>query len=304
MNASPTPTKKRSVKKLLTACLSAVVAVALTTVAAAWFAGLWSSPVSFPVATGGNPDLLPMKMWMYRSAFELTGSEKPQWIDLSDDTRLADKNMGYVIPAIVENAEGAVDQFVLKSLHLGRIDNLISLNPDNKIYFCFELSKTVHGQKEFSITLDYANYGEGTEHPNDPRNSILLYDLNKNSINHFTQNGLEYDPAKQDDPENLAFMELLQFSYCVTSTAPPEKDAAILLENDPFAKHGLTFSEQTPIMSDASGTITNLDESKDTYYLYVCITPKLENFGLHEHILEFFAQSYMFFDVTFSFEVH
>ena len=66
MNASPTPTKKRSVKKLLTACLSAVVAVALTTVAAAWFAGLWSSPVSFPVDTGGNPELNPMKMWMYR----------------------------------------------------------------------------------------------------------------------------------------------------------------------------------------------------------------------------------------------
>ena len=303
MNASPTPTKKRSVKKLLTACLSAVVAVALTTVAAAWFAGLWSSPVSFPVATGGNPDLNPMKMWMYRSAFELTDSQKPQWIDLSDDTRLADKNMGYVIPAIVENGGDAVDQFVLKSLHLGRIDNLISLNPDNKIYFCFELSKTVHGQKEFSFAFDYANYGEGTEHPNDPRNSILLYDLNKHSINHFTQNGLEYDPAKQDDPENLAFMELLQFSYCVTSTAPPEKDAAIWLEDDPFTKHGLTFSEPTPIMSDASGTITGLTES-DTYYLYVCITPKLENFGLHEHILEFFAQSYMFFDVTFSFEVH
>lgn len=285
-------------KWILPLCI--LLAAVFVIAPAAWFAGVWTSdPSKIPFTSGGNPNLYGMNVWMYQSVFEVP-DQTPTWVDVTLDKFKHDDNSGYIIPKLTQNT-GEGDQFVLSSLHFGKIDNLSSLNPDNRIYFCFQLKKSEHGSSKISFNFDYADYGTGTAHPDDPRNSITIYNLEKEQIDHFEGNGLQYDATKPTDAANRALMELLEFSYCVTSVAP---DAVVdLAEDNPFPT--LTFSTPTAITNLVTEQpIQGLVESQDEYYLYVCMSPKLENFGLHEHILEFFAQSYMLFDVTFSFEVH
>ena len=279
-------------KWMLPLCL--LLAAVFVIAPAAWFAGLWTSgSAKIPFTSGGNPTLYQMNVWMYQSVFEKP-DETPTWVDVTLDDYKHTDNSGYIIPELIQNT-GDGEQFVLSSLHFGKIDNLNSLNPDNRIYFCFQLKKSEHGSSNITFNFDYADYGTGTTHPDDPRNSITIYNLDKVQIDHFEGNGLQYDA------DNRALMELLEFSYCVTSVAP--ETAVALTEDNPFP--GLTFTAPTAITNPVTDQpIENLVEDQDEYYLYVCMSPKLENFGLHEHILEFFAQSYMLFDVTFSFEVH
>ena len=263
----------------------------------AWFAGVWTSDSSkVEFTTSGSPQLLDMCVWMYESQFEVNGEEQPRWI-LNSSTKATD-NSGFFIPSYVENDADTSDQFVLESLHFGKIDNLTSLNPDNKIYFCFKLNKATHGHANISFYFDYAFYNDVTDptnNPNDPRHSIRIYDMDREPINHFEGNGLTYDVNNKD------LMELLEFSYCVSSTAPPTTEE--IPGDDPFGGN-IIFSSPTAITNDLLNQNTGLLPGTEDYYLYVCISPKLENYAMHDHILEFFAQSYMLFDISFSFEVH
>ena len=290
------------IKKTVFATLCVILSAALITTVWAWFAGVWnsgSSKVDF--VTSGNSPLGDMWYWMYESPFEVTGSNKPRWI-MSSSAKASD-NSGFVISPYETNTEETGDQFILNSLHFGKIDNLTSLNPDNRIYFCFKLNSEIHGHEKVSFHFDYATYDRPADKTDtdvypasDPRYSITLYNMKREEINHFTQNGLAYDPESRP-----ALMELLEFTYCISTTPPPE--AETVTGNDPFGGN-IAFSSPTPIMHDLLDQSTGLDDSVEDYYLYVCMSPKLENFGLHDHILEFFAQSYMLFDVSFSFEVH
>jgi hypothetical protein len=268
----------------------------------AWFAGYWSSEGSkIDFTTSGNSALGDMWVWMYKSPFEVSGSETPHWI--KSEASKADDNSGFIIQPYLENT-GEGDQFVLQSLHFGKIDNLTSLNPDNRLYFCFKLNDLTHGYRKVSFYFDYATYDrpaglvntETVTYPDrDPRYSIKIYDMNGQSINHFGGNGLTYSES------NKALMELLEFTYCISTTPPPT--AATIEGNDPFGG-SLTFKSPTAITNSLADQDTGLDEGVGDYYLYICFSPKLENYGLHDHILDFFAQSYMLFDIAFSFEVH
>ena len=290
------------IKRILTVAFCILWSAVLAIVPLAWFAGYWSSENSrINFETSGNAALGDMWVWMYKSPFEVGGGETPHWI-MSEASK-ADDNLGFIIPGYTEN-EGTGDQFVLQSLHFGKIDNLTSLNPDNKIYFCFKLNEKTHGCKNVSFYFDYATYDRPADkvstetviYPDsDPRYSIQIYDMNRVAIDHFGGNGLTYSES------NKALMELLEFTYCISTTPPPT--AATIEGNDPFGG-SLTFSSPTAITNDLLDQSTGLSAGTDDYYLYVCFSPKLENYGLHDHILEFFAQSYMLFDVTFSFEVH
>ena len=299
----------KNLKRALVPLFCILLVFALVVVPLAWFAGLWTSgSSSFPFFTGSNSDLGNMTMWMYRSAHEL--NETPPtgvtytmgWYDAtlrnaSNQNLHTPNNEAYLIPPVVTPGENG-DQFLLSSLHFGKIDNLESLNPDNKVYFCFELSKSENGSQFVTLYFDYADYGaDDASNPNDPRHSVLLYDMSGNQIDHFKGKGLQYETTAQ--------LQLLEVSYCVSSKAPGSTGvmADATLE-DPFP--GLTFSAPQPIMTTTpvQHPIDATQLTGDTYYLYVCMSPKLENFGLHDHILEFFAQSYMLFNVEFSFEVH
>jgi hypothetical protein len=281
-------------KRICTVAFCALWAALFVIVPLAWFAGRWSSgSSSVDFTTSGNAALGDMTYWMYASPFEVTGTgtDTPRWIKY--DASKANNNLGFIIAPYQQNDDPEADQFVLSSLHFGKIDNLTSLNSDNKFYFCVKLNSEVHGSQKISFDFDYANYGTDQ---NDPRYSVQIFDMDKQPINHFTGQGLEYNSAK---PE---LMELLEFTYCVTTTPPPS--AASVAGVDPFGG-ALTFSaEPTAIMHSLENAETGLAADVTDYYLYVCISPKLENFALHEHILEFFAQSYMLFDLSFSFEVH
>ena len=319
----------KNVKRILMPLFCILLVFALVVVPLAWFAGLWTSgSSSFPFYTGSNPDLGNMTMWMYRSAHELNETTDVTYTmgwydatlrDANSNNLHTNNNEGYLISPIVTPGANN-EQFLLSSLQFGKIDNLESLNPDNKIYFCFELSKSNNGSQTVTLHFDYAKYNDSTNadyYPNDPRHSILLYDMDKKQISHFKK---DPNDATEADPRGLQYettaqLQLLEVSYCVSPYAPTDKVTVVNGEDetevnvmDPAADNPFplfTFSDPQPIMS--APTQHDIDTTQltgDTYYLYVCMSPKLENFGLHDHILEFFAQSYMLFDVEFSFEVH
>lgn len=345
MNAN-NPTK-RPIKKLLTALLCTLVAVSLTTVAAAWFAGIWSSTVSFPVQTGGNPELLPMTVWQYRAFHEVNqDDEVMEWERHTHDSDI--DQVGYPIdkPGESLDANGKIVISELERLHFGRIDNLISLNEDNKIYFCFKLSKKEHGGKKLSFTFDYANYGAGTTFSNDPRHSIDLYDKDGKLVtllpDEDNDGKIDKNPPLQYYPNATTgtqsqMMDFLQFTYCVvpasavevkvgtaTQVVGPDSTGAALAMFESLTFVGMNPADPTadkpiqigqgPVEVPEGATpryanqLGDIDISQSVgdgefYYLYICMTPNLETYGLHENILEYFAQSYMFFDVTFAFEV-
>lgn len=305
MNASPTPTKKRSVKKLLTACLSAVVAVAMTTVAAAWFAGLWSSPVSFPVGTGGNPELNPMAVWMYTSIHE--NQTQQQWVEVTAQTTT--DNVAYLLPKVDATFSQKTEDDVtvdvitindMKTLHFGRIDNLISLNEDNKIYFRIKLNAQTHGKEKYQFTFDYA-----TEEA-DLRNSLYLYNIEGEPVPLVGNDNapIQYDANR---PELMYFLQFTYFFSPNLYDLDAENfdfdafDAQLKGRIDPDTQESKPYNI-TETMEMQS--FTPAETGTGDYYLYLCMTPNLETYGLHENILEYFAHSYMFFDVTFSFEVH
>jgi hypothetical protein len=293
------------------------------------------------VDTGGNPELLPMTIWKYRAFHEV--NEEGEVMEWNRHTHASDiDQVGYPIHKPGEDYSSCkIVVAELEDLHFGRIDNLISLNEDNKIYFCFKLNKATHGDTTLSFNFDYADYGANTENL-DPRHSIDLYDKDGKLVNLFPTESnanppLQYYPNATTGTQSQ-MMDFLQFTYCVVPANSAEVTVGETTQvvgpdstGDALAKFkSLTFVGMDPANPTADKPIQigqgpvevpegatpryanqlgNIDISQsvgtgEDYYLYICMTPNLETYGLHEHILEFFAQSYMFFDVTFSFEVH
>lgn len=304
MNAN-NPTK-RPIKKLLTALLCTLVAVSLTTVAAAWFAGIWSSTVSFPVQTGGNPKLDAMTLWMYTSIHENQTTQ--EWVEITAGTNANQE--AYLIPKVdatfSQKTEDGVTVDVItindmKTIHFGRIDNLISLNDDNKIYFRIPLNAALHGKTQYKFTFDYATEEE------DLRNAIYLYNIEGEPVELIgnVNAPIQYDSTR---PELMYF---LQFTYFFSTKSYDLDDA-----NFDFTTFDSLFKGYVVDAETEESRPYNITETIDwqnfdandigtgDYYLYICMTPNLETYGLHENILEYFAHSYMFFDVNFSFEVH
>lgn len=336
MNAN-NPTK-RPIKKLLTALLCTLVAVSLTTVAAAWFAGIWSSTVSFPVQTGGNPTLPKAEMWMFYTEDEIkidtTKSKGWNLVSTVEGDYLATKDSNgdgdddaYLAPeAEFETAEvtdSTTNETYTKvdyypdSLHFGVVDNLVSLKKDNIVYIRLTVIPSVHGCNAFTVTFDYI----ASETADDVYNAIHLYDEGGKEV---TDDGLKTqitipEPTAEEQEAGVKvtdseLAQFLQFAYFVTQDANLTPDA---LTDDQFSEfvpigssvkvddvQSILFKEQKEAAVAGGSEAPTKFTEPEAYYLYIKLAPRLETFVMQENLLEAFVPSYMLFDTKLEIELH
>ena len=242
-----------SIKKILTAAVSLVCVAAFTFLTVAWFSGFgYHGSVSF--MPGSNPDLPATIVWMYYSEYDK--AEDDQAAEAEDETNPrtegweseavgedpSDANEFLTIPAVNQSADGKNISYQLSSLHFGKVDNLVTLHNDNKIYLRFHITPAVLANNEGKIrsvvfTLSYNTVGYSYTQDS-IFSSIHLYkegegqeDNKVSLITPVNQEAINATPEGQTPPEatyvleykndNPAAMQFLQMR-CGTSKQPYE----------------------------------------------------------------------------------
>ena len=306
-------------KQLFVAC-SLILATALIIGSVAWFANIWDSRGStVGITTGGNAPPPKMRMWMYLSENDVatdstvSGLTKDQWVE---QTVTAFEDVGYKIPAAGYTTEIKTDPntnqeftsytYYASQLHFGKVDNLVTLAPDNMMYLRFEVDPIDNGTNAVVINFDYHNEAYDADPNKDPRHAMTLYKLDGAKIELIDGDGNSDNDVIQFDSSKREITQFLQFSYCVSTQDLTPSDAAF---------SNLVFSAPTPVEGTATqnlvdyvptGETTAIDDlvKGQKYYVYIQISPKLETFGKQEKILDYFVPSYMLFDVKFNIAIH
>ena len=267
-----------NLKKSLIVPISILCISALTLVSLAWFAGVLN-PGSLGFKTGSNASEPKLVVWMYTATGDVEAGETVSSDSWESAIGGADTvNHAYVtIPGIQTTTKDGKTTVVQKSLHFGKVDNLVTLNPDNKIYLRFEFSMEKDGGDNFlALTLNYntAGYEYGYTGPGmTPKDitsvfdSIYLYqDADHRIPLELPANYEEIESIYNNDPQatlpeeiyvlefnedNPAAMQFLQLRYAVSTEALGPNDAG-------FAD--LEFSDSLPINCGSN----NADHSTET----------------------------------------
>lgn len=326
-----------SICLVVTLILSTVV---LATVSVAWFAGYWGN-MSSTVKPGSNADLPPIEMWTYISGSDLEQDEVSDQYEALLNTwykntaAKQDGEHGYELPGAPYTATeaGGVTSysFLNPQLHFGRVDNLISLQPDNIVYLRLTVDADATGSNDLRVKLDYA-----VENPTvqELYESVTLYgvdpDVSTSQITLIGENKLKQlitfpgtvegaaDDANPADI-NSEYCQFMQISACATNydvnggDATKTSLAAGAFDALPFAEFDLIGGDELHLdlntqfqTYDADQAAFTTGDAPDTgeYYIYLKIAPKLEFFVLQENLLDQFVPSYMFFDTKIEIELH
>lgn len=184
----------QSNKKFLTAVVSLVLICAVTILTYAWFAGIKDiGSVNFsPASNAGLPELI---VWRYYSSendgdgadgwreFEagkdptgmneylvIPGLQNELKTDSKGETMTevvtdADKNIVYEEDGVTPKTQPVYSaSYVMESLHFGKVDNLVTLNNDNKLMLRFYFNEEVLNNRdgivsEVKFTLQYDSAG-------------------------------------------------------------------------------------------------------------------------------------------------
>lgn len=245
-------------KKALTISTCMLVAVACTIGAVAWFAA-YKNIGNMGFQTSSNAELPEMKMWMYYSQNDAdndTSTNKPSegWVEQTVSNDPSGQNEFIIIPGVGEQTSTGTNGTTLYSydipkLHFGKVDNLVTLKPDNKVMlrFFFDASMLNNPDgKLHDITFTLAYNTTGYTY-NQNQESVLdsIYLLkevdggatkvnlkvpaNQTAIDSAT--GTKPDPIYVLEclPERPGAMQFLQIRYAVSSDltnlyAPVEND--------------------------------------------------------------------------------
>lgn len=212
-------------KKALTISTCLLVAVALTIGAVAWFSG-YKVIGNMGFQTGSNSKLPEMKMWMYTSTNDNAGPEG--WVPqtIGKDT---ERNEYMTIPSVEKNANGS--GYVMKSLHFGKVDNLVTLKSDNKIMFRLYFDETMLNNPDgiihyvaFTLAYNTAGYSYVDDGGKTPSvlDSIHLLKMDSDTDENLK---LNRNPDPDGTPSyvlefnenNPAAMQFLQIRYAVST---------------------------------------------------------------------------------------
>lgn len=243
-------------KKLFTILLTTLAIAAFVITPLAWFASYWNSnPAGFK--PGYNTSMPEVTMWLYYSANDAPAGTtnvdywKKYTSNTKDDSKnglldLSDPNI--FIPAVEEDEEKTTYEYVYESLHFGKVDNLVNIREDNKIYMCFKFNVEDHGSDFMNISLLYNTSGYSYEEGKSVLDSFHLYKMEATpdpgedkevaaEQNLYSTNNSTNDYILKYNDDKPAAMQFLQFKYAISTTA----------YNTPEAFSALTFSEAVPI---------------------------------------------------------
>lgn len=184
----------QSTKKFLTAVVSLILICAVSILTYAWFAGIKTiGSVNFsPSANAGLPVL---DLWMYYSENDgATETDPERWVHFRAGDDPTGMNEYLVIPSIRHEAETDTNgetvtetivdaegnetskvvysaSYEMSSLHFGKVDNLVTLNKDNKLMLRFYFNESVLNNTDgvvhnVKFTLRYNTDGYAYENGN------------------------------------------------------------------------------------------------------------------------------------------
>ena len=232
-------------KRILTILLVTVAIAAFAITPLAWFAYYWVTNQS--AFTPGYNSVMPdVTMWMYLAEADITDEGLPTttpegWYQVDDDDiKIKDPNI--VIPSVIDQSTNTTFKYSYKSLHFGKVDNLVDLREDNKVYLRFQFNTGEHGKNVLKINLDYATSGYSYEGAS-VLDSIYLYDLTSNDKT-TAKFDLKEPIDKKGDTNNPRYtieydetrpgaMQFLQYKYVISKEEmnPIEDDFNALFKN-------------------------------------------------------------------------
>lgn len=234
-------------KRILTILLVTVAIAAFAITPLAWFAYYWGFSGS-GFAPGYNSAMPDVTMWMYLSGTDITDDGSPTgvtegWYQVDDDDiQIEDPHV--VIPPVVDESTETSFKYSYKSLHFGKVDNLVDLREDNKIYLRFQFNEEKHGSNVLKINLDYATSGYSYEENEDSvLDSIYLYDLNATDKDKakfdlkapIAQKGDAKNPRHtiEFDEKRPGAMQFMQYKYVISKDDmnPIDHDFNALFKN-------------------------------------------------------------------------
>lgn len=257
-----------SIKKILTAAVSLVCVAAFTFLAVAWFAG-FTHHGTVDFRPGSNPDLPDTMMWMYYSQNDGAAADAEEWETQNVGKDTSGANEYLTIPAVQKNpADGTTNvTYTMSTLHFGKVDNLVTLNDDNKVYFRFYIDKSVLANpaegilKGVTFTLKYntSGYNYSTTAPS-IFDSFYLYKTDGTGLNATSSlvdlkqpvTGTTNRHILEYQETNPAAMQFLQMRYAVSTTAYGDPTQFFAETN---GKKNLTFSQVYPINCGSGGAM-------------------------------------------------
>jgi hypothetical protein len=202
-----------------------------------------------------------MKMWMYTSTNDNAGPEG--WVPqtIGKDT---ERNEYMTIPSVEKNANGS--GYVMKSLHFGKVDNLVTLKSDNKIMFRFYFDENMINNTDdiihyvaFTLAYNTAGYSYVDDDGKTPSvlDSIHLLKMDSNTDENLK---LNRNPDPDGTPSyvlefnenNPAAMQFLQIRYAVSTELYA-----------PYEDHGFVGATETT----ANGQTTTTYDTEDVLSL-------------------------------------
>ncbi len=257
-------------KKQITVILTIIaLAVALSlTITYAWFASIWQSKdsiIKFNIAGTGR---LPVTVWTYSgSAWEAFG-----------ETSAEDTPEKYPMKALEITDNNGTLSIELASLQMGMVDNLVSYKESNAVY----IRVAMGAQRTAEINMAYEN--------------VKVYAIaaeNESSIQLSEVSGID-----------LSEFKLLQYEYCLSANEMTPADDTIWASTPADAEKQLKF-ENPPVAfgGEPSAEVSDAAEGTDMY-LYIRITPALEQFGKASQTLNQYMPCIILFDANIDIGVH
>lgn len=235
----------------------------------AWLATFYETeqPVSFDT---GTTSPIPVHMWVYNTAAE--GNEG--WTEYPAYFAAGKDETAILASSLSKTADGGTAyQSHVRAMHLGAINDLISISDDNKVYFRFDLNGTDHGTV---ITLQHSFAG------------ISGYNREGSAL---SDEILQKLTALEGETPHLIY----EYAISEEAYAPAEASSElnwreISIQEDENGRDCYLLQEQL-----------NYNEA---YYLYLRAYPDLNTLLQTALILSAQMPSQLFFDIEMELEVH
>ncbi|MBP5648765.1 MAG: hypothetical protein J6X29_02040 [Clostridia bacterium] len=248
---------KNVIAAFLALFLSTIIMASVFTYA--WFSSSWHGEKNPDLSTGGAtyPN---MSAWVYDLAGETSGETTDktsgQWraVASGSDTYVVAKSTvdaDLPVGSSGKNNAGLREKLTFTSLHLGTIDNLLSLNSDNYFLLRFDLT-------------DIARHG---------RRARARFSLIEENIRFFDAEGVEHFRSNGVGIDFSLFSDLIQIECAVSALgfAPSTAEESILSLFNTSNQSGYVSLQNGDEFADVfSG------EKDSPYYLFVRIAPDLE----------------------------
>ncbi|MBQ9416643.1 MAG: hypothetical protein IJU20_07380 [Clostridia bacterium] len=196
-----------------------------------------------------------------------TFSKTGVWVDALDSSSVTDSNA--ILPIVIRSGGG--EKYTFRSLHLGTVDNLLTLSNDNCFYIRFDVTER-------------------------PLRSAIRYELSSSAVRIYSQDGVDRtQEIQQTDSDAIAlFADLLVVEAGVSTEEyePSEKlnEMDALVSSDGLLVNGGDWKE-----------LKGLEQG---YYVYIRFYPDLSKcFDATTHIVKYMPCEIVFdLELLVSFE--